>query len=311
MELQYRFPLTPQPYLDVARRVGIGLDELQARLERYRAARILKKVGFNIHYQASRKVAALVAVAVDEPGKERLRRLLLKDREVTHNYVRRHERYQVWFVIKRPSIGELEAAVADLARVAGVEDYLILLGKRTYKLAVKYDLWRGVSWAPPEVLPEAVPTFEELGLERAPFTELARGIPVVERPYRAIAARYGYREEELVDLLGELYRRRVVRNLGATLWGHHLGFNYDGMVVFDAAEAACRTIALQLPEATHVVYRVPLNGEWRYPVYFMAHADSPGKVEAVAARASRLLGDRPYQILYSIEDLKPGLHSSE
>lgn len=311
MELQYRFPLTPQPYLEVAQRIGVGFNTLKRLVEGLKRRGVIKRLGFNINYKASGKVAALVAARAPGVVKEELRLALLRDPEVTHNYVRDHETYNVWFVVKRRSVDELMKSVKEVAERAGVEDYLVLLGKRTYKLSVKFDLRRGVSWAPPDVLPERIPTFDELGLDKKPFSILSRWIPVEERPFKKIAVDHGFREEELVGILRELHEKRVIRNVGATLEGRLAGINHDGMVVFNTGEEECRTIAERVPEATHVVYRVPLNGEWRYPAYFMVHADDKRKIRAVADRVSRMLGGREYRVLYSLENLKPGMHSME
>lgn len=311
MELQYRFPLTETPYLDVAERLGIGFDVLRKRIEKMRADFTIKRIGFNINYRASGKVAALVAVKAGGASKDALRRILLRDPEVTHNYVRDHERYNVWFVIKRRSVEELVRDVEHAVRLSGAEEHLILLGKRTFKLSVKFDLWRGISWSEPEILPESVPTFDDLGIDKRPFSELSRWIPVVERPYRDVGAKYGYKETELLSLVKELYSKRVLRNLGATLEGRRVGITSDGMVVLEASEKDCERIALEVPEATHVVYRIPLNGEWSLRAYFMAHADSRGKILSVAERASRMLGGARYRVLFSLENLKPGIHSLE
>ena len=312
MELQYRFPLTETPYVEIAERLGLGFEELRRRIEALRSNLTIKRIGFNINYKASGKVAALVAMRILDPdAKESLRRILLKDPEVTHNYVRNHDVYNIWFVIKRRSIDDLMASVGEIVGKVGSKEYLVLLGKRTYKLSVKFDLYKGVSWSEPEVLPERIPTFEELGLRKEPFSELARWIPVVERPYRGVAAKHGYKEDELVGLIRELYGKRVLRNIGATLEGGRVGIVRDGMVILKGSEEDCLRIALEIPEATHVVYRTPLNGEWEYRAYFMVHADSEEKIGAVAEKASRIVGGRDYRILYSVENLKPGTHSSE
>ncbi|GAY25117.1 AsnC family transcriptional regulator [Desulfurococcaceae archaeon AG1] len=312
MELQYRFPLTETPYTEIAERLEIKFEDLKKRIEALRSNFTIKRIGFNINYKASGKVAALVAIRIPDPNaKETLRKILLKDPEVTHNYVRNHEVYNIWFVIKRKSIEDLMASVEEIAKTVGSKEYLVLLGKRTYKLSVKFDLYKGISWSEPEVLPEKIPTFEELGLRKEPFSELAKWIPVTERPYREVAAKYGYKEEELVGLIRELYKKRVLRNIGATLEGSRVGIVRDGMVVLKGSEEDCLRIALEIPEATHVVYRVPLNGEWEHRAYFMAHADSEEKIEGVAKKASRIIGDKDYRILYSVENLKPGTHSNE
>jgi DNA-binding Lrp family transcriptional regulator len=312
MELQYRFPPSETPYLEISERLGIPFEEFRRRVEALRSRFVIKRLGFNINYKASGKVAALVAMrAVDLDAKEKIRRILLRDPDVTHNYVRNHEWFNIWFVIKRRTPEDIMKSVEEIARLSGSRDYLILLGKRTYKLSVKFDLLRRVSWSEPDVLPENVPTFEELGIPREPFSQLSRWIPVAERPYRDIASRYGYSEGELVGLIRELYSKRVLRNLGATLEGRRAGIMWDGMVVIRGSEDDCLRIALEVPEATHVVYRVPLNGVWDYRAYFMVHADSRDKIEGIALRVSEMLGGKDYRVLYSVENLKPGIHSNE
>ncbi len=311
MELQYRFPINETPYMDIALKYDLDLERLKNIVMKYRSRMAIKRIGFNINYKATGKVAALVAFKTPSGSINKLRDILIKDTNVTHNYMRTHPIYNVWFVIKRKTTEQLLEDVAKIARATGVEDYIVLLGKRTYKLSVKFDIINGTSWAEPAILPENVPTFSDLGLPREPFSELSKWIPIVERPFKDVAEKYGYREGELVDMLRELYRKRVIRNYGATLDGKSFGIDNDGMVVIEAGEDACRTIALEVPEATHVVYRVAIHGEWSYPVYFMAHADSREKIEAIARKASNRLGGARYMILYSTANLKPGIHSFE
>lgn len=311
MELQYRFSLSEEPYLEIARKLNIEFKELKRVIDELRKKSVIKRLGFNINYKASGKVAALVAAKTDENQKKRLSKILFADKEVTHNYVRNHNLYNVWFVIKRKSQEELLKDVKSVLESIGVSEYVVLLGKRTYKLSVKFDLYKMTSWSEPEVLPERVPTFDEMGLPKEPFSLLSRFIPVVERPFKEIGERYGFKEGELVDILRELYNKRVIRNLGATLEGSQVGITEDGMVVMKANEEACNIIASKVPEATHVVFRIPIHGEWDYPAYFMLHSDSKEKIESIAKNASELLGGVDYMIIYSLENLKPGLHSNE
>ncbi len=53
----------------------------------------------------------------------------------------------MWFTVKAKSVEEIEAIVESIAEQCGVDDYVILPTKRVYKMDVKYDLYRGVSWS--------------------------------------------------------------------------------------------------------------------------------------------------------------------
>lgn len=309
MGLQYSFPLdSTTPLVDVASEVGMDTSHAIERVRKLINVGVIKRIGFNVNYKAFKKVAALVAIKTTPQSRSKLVKILLSDKEVTHNYVRNHPKYDVWFVTKRATLDELVKSVRDVADEVGSEDYLILLGKRTYKLAVKFDVKKGISWSNPEVLPENIPTVEELGVNKDLIRNLANGIPVKERPYEELSKAYGMEEEEVASLLKELYDKRVIRNVGATLNEDLVGIGYDGMVVMNAGEDACEKVALNVPEATHVVYRVAVEGEWEYPAYFMVHASTKDQIEEVAKRAFRMVNAKGYMVLYSIANLKPFAH---
>ncbi len=313
MALEYEFPFTETPYLDIALKLGIPFTTLVNVSKDLLNRGIIKRIGFNVNYKAFNKVAALVAVRAYGNAFDKLKMMLNNDKEVTHNYVRDHPYYNVWFVTKRRTVEELVDDVNKIMKEIGVKDndYLILLGKRTYKLSVKFDVKRGISWSQPDLLPEKIPSIEEFDVDKNMIKELARGIPLEERPYKNVGMKYNLSEKEIVSLLYELYSKRVIRNVGATLEGQRAGILYDGMVVLRGKEDACQKIALNIPEATHVVYRIPLNGEWEYPAYFMTHADSRDKIEQIAKRANEIAGADGYMILYSLENLKPFYHIIE
>ncbi|MEM3833187.1 MAG: Lrp/AsnC family transcriptional regulator [Thermoprotei archaeon] len=313
MALEYDFPFTETPYIDIASKLNIPFTTMIDISRKLINAGIIKRIGFNVNYKAFNKVAALVAVRAHGETLDKLKSILKSDKEVTHNYVRNHPYYNVWFVTKRKSVKELLNDTVNIMKNLRLtnDDYLILLGKRTYKLSVKFDVKNGVSWSQPDLLPEKIPSIEEFNISKEMIKELARGIPLEERPYKSFAIKYGLKENEIVSILHELYLKRVIRNVGATLEGSRAGILYDGMVVLKGDEKVCEKIALNIPEATHVVYRVPLNGEWEYPAYFMTHARTKEQIERIARDANNITGASGYMVLYSLENLKPSYHVIE
>ncbi|MGB9729248.1 MAG: Lrp/AsnC family transcriptional regulator [Thermoprotei archaeon] len=313
MALEYDFPFTETPYIDIASKLDIPFAMLIDISKKLLKAGVIKRIGFNVNYKAFNKIAALVAVRAHGETLNKLKSILNSDKEVTHNYIRNHPYYNVWFVTKRKNVEELLNDIINIMKRLGLtnDDYLILLGKRTFKLSVKFDIKNGISWSQPDLLPEKIPSVEEFNINKDMIKELARGIPLEERPYKNIATKYGLKEDEIVSTLHELYLKRVIRNVGATLEGPRAGILYDGMVVLKGDEKVCEKIALNIPEATHVVYRVPLNGKWEYPAYFMTHARTKEQIERIAKHANDITGASGYMILYSLENLKPSYHVIE
>lgn len=312
MELEYRFPLTPTPYCDVADRLGVSVDDLLSVLRNLSRRGILKRIGFYFNYRSEGRKAALVAYSTrgDTAKIKALASTYRGDLLATHVYLRDHPVYDVWVVIKRNSKRELEEHVSNLASVLGL-DYVILYSKRTFKLSVKYDLWKGISRSGSYSLVHPNPPKpEELGYP----TKLARALrvlPLEERPYAKVARSVGVNEVDAYKAAVKLLDAGVLGDPGAALDGHEAGFTENAMVVMEpppgAEQTLCECVA-SLPFTTHVVLREPVPpGSWRHTCYFMVHAVSRNLVEEAVAEASRTCKPLSLRVIRSLADLKPGV----
>ena len=120
--LQDGLPLTATPYADAAAELGIGEDELIARLARLKAAGVLSRIG--PMFNAGRFGGGLTLCAMAVPP-ERFDDVMVAVNgfaEVAHNYARDH-RYNMWFVLAT----ETEADVARvIAAIEGLTDIKVL-----------------------------------------------------------------------------------------------------------------------------------------------------------------------------------------
>jgi len=137
--IQEDFPLTAEPFAELACRLGIDATEALARTARLRETGVirrigaifdLKKLGFASTLCAARvpeeRIAAFVAVVNARPG-------------VTHNY-RRDDDYNVWFTLIAPGEAELAAELDGLKRETGIDDILSLRAVRTFKINARFDV---------------------------------------------------------------------------------------------------------------------------------------------------------------------------
>ena len=296
MELQYRFPLVPEPYKEVAERLRITEDEVIKRITKLQG--VIKRIGAYISFRAMGKISALVAARVEDV--DEVSRRLIPDDDVSHCYERDHY-FNLWYVIKSKSREELSDKVR--AQLGGCEHH-ILYSRRTYKLSVKFDLIEGVSRSPPEILPEEIPRLE--GFDE--FLSAIRRIPIYRRPFKEIGLKLGMSEDEVIKKIEKLISTGAVRDFGAALDGDLIGFSQNFMLLIssDEPDEVCRRIALEFPEATHVVLReVPEN--WRYNCYAMVHSRSREKADEIISRIISDLSLRDYLPLMSRRNLKPGV----
>jgi len=116
--LQEGFPVCDSPYLAVARELGIGEEELLARIARMLARGVLTR--FGPLYRADRIGGAftLAAMSVREDDIERVAAILNAMPEVGHNYLREHA-FNIWFVLATERPEGIAQAISRIERETG------------------------------------------------------------------------------------------------------------------------------------------------------------------------------------------------
>ena len=133
-DFQQDFPLSPTPYADMARALGVTEDEVLARLRELKQAGAVSRVGAVVRPNTV-GVSTLAAMAVPPEELEAVAAIVNGYAEVNHNYEREH-RLNLWFVATAPDPERLTAALDEIAARSGyevlsfplVEDYHIDLG---------------------------------------------------------------------------------------------------------------------------------------------------------------------------------------
>jgi DNA-binding Lrp family transcriptional regulator len=301
MEAQHNFPLVERPYKALGERLGVDEGWVIERLRGLVKAGVLKRIGAILNYRSRGLEAALVGMAVPEDIIEEVAAEVNKDPYVSHNFQRDYKPYNLWFVTKANSREELEAKVASVAKRYGL-DYVVLYSLRSYKVDVRFDLRRGVSWTKGELLPENPPPLSSLGVPMAFFSKV-KSLPLAPEPFKEAAEVLGVSVEEALDKIREFIKLGVLRDLHATLDGEAVGFRENAMVVL--REPVCEAAA-RLNITTHVVLRNTVPGKWEYPCYFMIHGVSRQILEDYVKDAVKRLGVSDYRMLYSVRDFLGG-----
>ena len=306
MGAQYNLPLTETPFLHLAENLKMSEDDVIKDLRLYKAKGIIKRVGPQLNYRAFKKIrfAALVGADVSAEKLNETIKRINSERNVKHNFLREHNTYNLWFTIKAESKEELFEKTKSLMDSCGIGNYVVLPSKKVYKMDVKYDLYKGVSWSN-KIDERDVERAEDLGLDSKLLMDMEKNFGIERRPFKRFADKYGYKESELVDLISELIKKRIVRDFYAVLNGQKAGFRENGMSMIktEKAENVAKRLLSNFPEITHLVLR-EVDNRWNYPLYFMVHAVNREKISAIAERARNLKGVDEIKILYSIKSFK-------
>jgi len=146
-------------------------------------------------------------------------------------------------------------------------------------------------------------------LDRNIVERLQAGMPLVARPYDAVAEALGVAPELVRSRVAAMLADGRIRRIGAVPNHYALGWRANGMSVWDVDDASVDALGAAvgaLPFVTHCYRRPRRLPHWRYNLFAMVHGAERGEVEAKVARIAAVLGDaaRAHDVLYSTRILK-------
>ena len=133
-EFQHGMPLTPNPYADIARQLGVYETTVLETLQRLQTEGVVSRVG--AVFRPNRIGAStLAAIAVPAAELEEVAAIVSEFTEVNHNYEREH-RFNLWFVVVADDEDRLESVLAEIEARCGypvldlplLNEYFIDLG---------------------------------------------------------------------------------------------------------------------------------------------------------------------------------------
>lgn len=138
-EIQSDFPISPTPYFDLGKRLGISEDKIIKRVKKLKEKGIIRRIGGSLNSRKLDFTSTLCAARVPE---ERIGSFVEKVNSyngVTHNYLRNND-YNIWFTFIAPSPEYIENALKEISEKTGVNDILNMPAKRMFKIKVDFDV---------------------------------------------------------------------------------------------------------------------------------------------------------------------------
>ena len=146
-------------------------------------------------------------------------------------------------------------------------------------------------------------------IDRAIIVATQGGLPLVARPYHAIAQTLQLDPEDLMARMRRLQSVGVIRRLGVVPNHYAIGYKANGMSVWDVPDERVD----ELGEAvggfefvSHCYCRPRRLPQWPYNLFAMVHGKSRDEVAQQVALIADFLGPqaRSHAILYSTRILK-------
>jgi len=302
-EFQRDFPLVSQPFAVLGADLGLTEDEVIARLNRLQGAGTIARVGGTVRPNTA-GASTLAALSVPEARIEDVAAIVGAEPGVNHSYLREDD-WNLWFVATAPDAAGLQASLARIGAQTGLQ-VLNLPLLRAFNIDLGFRL--GGARAALTTAPQADTTALE-PTDRPLLQAMAGGLPLVPRPYAAIADALGWTESAVLRRLQHLSKARILTRIGIIVRHRAIGWAANAMVVWDVSDAgmeqAGRALAA-LPGVTLCYQRQCVPGVWRHGLFSMIHGQSRASAMAVltAARALPELADIDHRVLFSTRCFK-------
>jgi DNA-binding Lrp family transcriptional regulator len=146
-------------------------------------------------------------------------------------------------------------------------------------------------------------------LDKAIISATQAGLPLVPKPYLAVANMVGASPEEVMTRLQVMLESGVLRRIGAVPNHYRLGYHANGMSVWDIPDERMAMVGRRvgaLSFVSHCYHRPRDLPAWPYNLFAMVHGHSRDEVERKVDEIASMLGAdaRAHEVLYSTRILK-------
>lgn len=153
----------------------------------------------------------------------------------------------------------------------------------------------------------APPTID--ATDRAIIVATQQGLPLVPRPYHAIAEQLNLDAEEVMARMRRLLDTGVIRRIGVVPNHYAIGYRANGMTVWDVPDDVVDELGERIGKLDFVThcYRRPRHlPHWSYNLFAMVHGKSRDDVASQIAQIKEVLGShvRAHDVLFSTRILK-------
>ena len=315
--IQSTLPLVEEPYREIGMQLGIEELEVIERLRALRASNVVRQISAIFDTRRLGYKTTLVAMAF-EPSNLRSEALKINEHPgVSHNYAREGSFYNLWFTLAVPPDDSIEATVEKMGKEAGAISTRIMPTIRFFKIGVNFDMVekKGAAYQyfSPDGYDQEQPIRKDWNkpvplsdADIQAIRELQEDLPMVSRPFDAMAERLGVSTQHLFSIAREFQQRGIMRRYSAVLHHRKAGFKANGMGVWmvppERSEEVGKKMAAH-PAVTHC-YERPTFPDWPYTHFTMIHATSKRGCEEVANQISQATGITDFRVLYSTREYK-------
>jgi DNA-binding Lrp family transcriptional regulator len=307
--IQVAFPIEARPFAVLADKVGVDEADVIGRLERLKAARIIRQISMIFDTRALGYRSSLVATRAPEDGIDDAAAIINEHPGVSHNYRRNHE-FNLWWTIAVPPESSLDAHVETLHERCGGEATRLMQTIRMFKIGVDLDMTGTRPMDAKSTLP-AYRASHKLGEplsedEIALLRELQEDIALEPEPYTGMARRLEVGADDVLAGAERFIDEGRARRFAAVMHHRQAGFVANAMSVWRVPEERIEEVGMTMAgfAAISHCYQRPTYPDWPYNVFGMLHGRTKEDCEVAARAIEGATGITERRMLYSTKEYK-------
>lgn len=137
--LQTQFPISLTPFRDIALQLGSTEEEVLTRIAILHQDGIIRRIGGIINSRALGFYSTLCACQAAEDRLLEVGEIISSYPQVTHNYIRDHQLYNVWFTLTAESKELALEIIREMERRTATS-IVNMPAKKVYKIKVAFEM---------------------------------------------------------------------------------------------------------------------------------------------------------------------------
>ena len=138
--LQEDFPLVLTPFRELGKRLSLTEKAVIERVKRLKSCGIIKRIGPIHNPQNLGYKRTLAGIRVPEERLGEVSRLVSSFEEVTHNYLRQDDTFNLWFTLICPTEKRINAILSEIKKKSGIKAMINLPTIRTIKIRTVFKV---------------------------------------------------------------------------------------------------------------------------------------------------------------------------
>ena len=312
--IQSGFPLVDEPYVQIGEELGIDEAAVLERIARLRKINVVRQISAIFDTRRLGYKTTLVAMAFPPEGLHDAALHINEHPGVSHNYAREGSYYNLWFTLAVAPNEDLEETVNGMAARTAALQHRLMPTIRFFKIGVNFDMVNRKSAAfnySPDGYDKGVSKDWNKAVALSEFDirvirELQEDLPMISRPFDAMAERLGLSNDEMYRTAADFQKRGFMRRYSAVLHHRRAGFRANAMAVWKVDEERAEEVGQIMashPTVTHC-YQRPTFPDWPYTHFTMIHATTPEGCEESVTEIAEATGLDEYLLLYSTREYK-------